>query len=130
MTPLSQLKDKLQEMKKARELATHGEWVIQQNGLSNFDDPYVFDRIYGEIFQPRGSTPLARRPNSEFICLAANEWLSLIEKLEIAIEFLEMKSKRSQYIWSNGGDYSPDDYANEGQIACATEALQKISEEK
>jgi hypothetical protein len=50
------------------------------------------------------------------------------EALKVAVDFLEMKSKRSSYEWSSTGDYSPDDYANEGQAACANEALAKIRE--
>ena len=34
-------------------------------------------------------------------------------------EFASHRSKRSTYDWSDGPDYSPDDWVNEGQIACA-----------
>lgn len=48
------------------------------------------------------------------------------EALKIAVEILEHKSKRSSYGWSDGGDYFPSDYANEGQLKCASEILAEI----
>lgn len=48
------------------------------------------------------------------------------EALKIAVDILEHKSKRSSYEWSTGGDYFPSDYANEGQLKCASEILAEI----
>jgi hypothetical protein len=38
-------------------------------------------------------------------------------------QYITDKTKRSSYTWSGGPDYSPDDYANEGQLALAQEIL-------
>lgn len=51
---------------------------------------------------------------------------SLIPLVCELAEMLEAKSKRSNYEWSEGGDYFPSDYVNEGKISIASEALQAI----
>ena len=47
-------------------------------------------------------------------------------KHERVFQMLEEASKRSSYQWSEGPDYFPSDYANEGRVALALEILAKI----
>lgn len=45
---------------------------------------------------------------------------------ERLLEALREKTKRSNYEWSEGYAYSPDEWVNEGQIACALEILSEV----
>ena len=47
-------------------------------------------------------------------------------KHERLLEALREKTKRSNYEWSEGYAYSPDEWVNEGQIACALEILSEV----
>lgn len=47
-------------------------------------------------------------------------------KHERLLEALIEKTKRSNYEWFEGYAYSPDEWVNEGQIACALEILSKV----
>lgn len=45
-------------------------------------------------------------------------------------EFASHRSKRSTYDWSDGPDYWPSDYVNEGQISCALAMLDVLDGRK
>lgn len=59
----------------------------------------------------------------EQVCKVLNE---LKAKHERVLQMLEAASKRSSYQWSEGPDYFPSDYANEGRVALALEILAQI----
>jgi hypothetical protein len=66
----------------------------------------------------------------EDVCDAVDREIKLRENLYILTQELEVKSKRSQYVWSEMGLFTLHDAKNEGSIECATEALAKIRSEK
>lgn len=47
----------------------------------------------------------------------------LKKRAKILEDALEAKTKRSNYQWSSGSSYTPDDFENEGSIKCALEVL-------
>lgn len=59
---------------------------------------------------------------------AESENAKLQKRLKIAVEYLELRTKRSSYAWSNGGAYAQLDWVNEGSINCAEKALKAIGE--
>jgi len=61
--------------------------------------------------------------NMDALTKRENNERKLRESLNAAIEYLELASKRSSYVWTSGGDYFPSDYANEGKIMLAQELL-------
>lgn len=119
---VDQIKKLIAEVEKARSMATPGEWVVQQKTLSNFAHPYIFDRIYGTIFDPTASsTRLINRPNCDFVVLAANKILALTKALTIAVEALEKTSQhldRLSCIECEASVYSLDD--DEFGLICFT----------
>ena len=54
------------------------------------------------------------------------KYAALLAKYERVLQMLEEASKRSSYQWSEGPDYFPSDYANEGRVALALEILAQI----
>jgi len=60
------------------------------------------------------------------IGMLMSENARLEAKHERVLKMLEQASKRSNYEWSNGPDYFPSDYANEGRVALALEVLAQI----
>ena len=53
-------------------------------------------------------------------------YADLKAKHERLLEALREKTKRSNYEWFEGYAYSPDEWVNEGQIACALEILSEV----
>lgn len=91
---MTDIKTKLDELKKIRELAAHGPWQIYRRdddcGLIRYDvEQENMNRICFGVSDL--DLPSAKQ-TSEFIATAANNWNNILDALEIACEALsEMK---------------------------------------
>lgn len=93
MTAHEQIRATLARLKEAREKAHSGKW----GDLGEPCEIHALDYEDG-AGDPLHIAPMIRgQENTDFICLAANNWLSLLSALEIAVGALEEYSKPIPY---------------------------------
>ncbi len=50
-----------------------------------------------------------------------------LQQMELITETIETFSKRSNYVWSSGGEYTDAEHTNEGALSLANLLLEKLN---